>query len=116
MTAYGPAPEDEETPGLAGERTGLAWSRSGLAVVACVAAVGKRLLDQFDHVRGSALVFALLAGAGVAWAAALLHARVVAAGTLAGARHADPARLRAVAYGTAALGAGAAVLAWFPAG
>ena len=29
--------EDEETGGLAGERTDLAWSRSGVAVIACLA-------------------------------------------------------------------------------
>ena len=35
--------EESPTPGLAGERTDLAWNRSGLALLACGIAVAKGL-------------------------------------------------------------------------
>lgn len=107
-------PDDEETPGLAGQRTDLAWSRSGLAVLAAVGAIAKRIFDTREDVRGQFVVFVLLVGGGVAWAIAVAHARVVAATTLAGRLHADAEKLRYVALGTTALALGALVLALLP--
>jgi len=107
-------PEDEDTPGLAGERTDLAWSRSALAVLAAVGAIVKRLLDTRNDLRASTIVAVLLVGGAFAWALAVGHARAVAATTLAGRAHADPARLRAVALGTTALAVGALALAVLP--
>lgn len=104
--------EDEELPGLAGERTDLAWSRSGLAALACVGALLKRILTTFDSVSARLLVLALLAAAGVAWLAALGHARAVARGTLEGRPVADPRVLATSAYGTAALALAALVLSF----
>lgn len=106
-----PVLEDEETPGLAGERTDLAWSRSGLAVVACAAAILKRVLTEFDHVSHRALVFGLLAAGAVAWVGALAHARALARSTIEGRTLADARALRVTAYGTTVLGAGALALA-----
>jgi len=109
-----PAFDDEETPGLAGERTDLAWSRSGLAALAAVAAVLKLVVD-LDEATAPAVVVALLIGGAVAWGLALAHARAIAATTLAGRAHADQGKLRVVALGTTALALGALVLALVPA-
>jgi uncharacterized membrane protein YidH (DUF202 family) len=61
-----PGPVD---PGLAGERTALAWNRSGLAVVVCVAA----LLRHVWPLRGAdqEVALGLIAGAVVVWAIVL---------------------------------------------
>jgi uncharacterized membrane protein YidH (DUF202 family) len=107
-------PEDEDTPGLAGERTDLAWSRSALAVLAAVGAVVKRLLETAGDVRAEVVVLALLAGGLVAWALAVAHARTVAETTMTGRMLADPRRLRWVATGTTALAFGALTLALLP--
>jgi hypothetical protein len=106
--------DDEQVPGVAGERTDLAWSRSGLAVLACLAALAKRLLSNFDHVTGSAIIAAALVVAAIAWSFALLWARTVATTTLAGRTLSDARTLRMVAYGTAAIGVAAIVIALVP--
>ena len=56
--------------GLAGERTALAWNRSGLAVVVCIAVVLRHLwpLQGVDE----DLALGLTAAAAVVWAVALL--------------------------------------------
>jgi uncharacterized membrane protein YidH (DUF202 family) len=108
-------PEDEDTPGLAGERTDLAWSRSGLALIVTGAAVLKRVFE-IDHDQAPALVFAVLLAGAAAWAIALTHARVVASSALAGEPHANARKFRAVAAGTAVLAVGAMVLAILPEG
>ena len=105
--------EDEDTDGLAGERTDLAWSRSGLAALAAVAAVIKRLVGV-DDLKAATWVLLIIAGGLVAWALALGHARTLMAPALAGRGHADPEKLRYVAFGTAALGVGALILALMP--
>jgi uncharacterized membrane protein YidH (DUF202 family) len=113
--APGPWPaDDEDTPGLAGERTDLAWSRSGLAVLAVVGAILKRVLETLEATEAQVVVAGLLVAGGVGWMLALGHARLIAATTLAGRAHADPAKLRAVAWSTTALAAGALVLALLP--
>ena len=55
--------------GLAGERTALAWNRSGLAVVVCVAV----LLRHVWPLRGTdqEVALGLIAGAVVVWAVVL---------------------------------------------
>ncbi len=70
--ADGPA-DDLGDPGLAGERTELAWSRSGLAAVAAVAVLVRHLWP----LRGGRvdLVLALVATGSVLWVAAALSAR-----------------------------------------
>jgi uncharacterized membrane protein YidH (DUF202 family) len=62
-----PEPTDR---GLAGERTALAWNRSGLAVVVCVAVVLRHLwpLDDVDE----DVALCLTAAAAVVWVMALL--------------------------------------------
>jgi uncharacterized membrane protein YidH (DUF202 family) len=105
------APDDEELPGLAGERTDMAWSRSGLAVVTCAAALLKRILTQVESATGRWWVFGLLLAGGAAWVAALAHARTVARSTIEGRLLADERVLRTTAMGTAALGGAALLLA-----
>jgi uncharacterized membrane protein YidH (DUF202 family) len=63
------APPDPPEPGLAEERTVLAWNRSGLAVVVCVAV----LLRHVWPLRGTdqQLALGLIAAAVVAWAIVL---------------------------------------------
>lgn len=106
--------DDEDLPGLAGERTDLAWSRSGLAVVTCAGAVLRRILTEFDRVSQRLLVFSLLVAGGVAWIAAIGHARAIARSTIEGRSLADASVLRVTALGTTALAIGSLVLALAP--
>jgi len=108
------AGDDQEVAGLSGERTDLAWSRSGLGVLACLAAIVKRILPQLSTLDARAIVMVALVIGGVAWAFGLFWARMVAATTLAGRRVADTRTLRIVSIGTAALGVAATVIALIP--
>ena len=82
--------DDQEVAGLAGERTDLAWSCSGLGGLVCVR--GHREADRaraFDARRSRDRGVALVVG-GLAWGFALLWARSIAGTTLTGRRIADP--------------------------
>jgi uncharacterized membrane protein YidH (DUF202 family) len=109
-----PVADDPEVAGLAGERTDLAWSRSGMAFVVCVAAITKRIAPALSTLDARAIVVLALVVGGLAWAFALFWARTVAGTTLTGRRIADAHKLRRIAYGTAALGGAAAVVALLP--
>jgi hypothetical protein len=106
--------DDEDTPGLSGERTDMAWSRSGLAVLACLAALAKKLLGDLHRVSGSAIIVAGIAVGAAAWIFGLLWARTVAGSTLAGHTLAEARTLRLVAWGTAAIGVAAIAIALLP--
>ena len=60
---------DPQDPGLAGERTALAWNRSGLAVVVCVAVLLRHVWPL--HGTDQELALGLIAGAVVVWAVVL---------------------------------------------
>ena len=107
--------DDREVAGLAGERTNLAWSRSGLALFICLAALAKRALPEFSTLDARFILGAALVIGAIAWSFALLWARLGAAPMLSGRGTSDAHALRAVAYGTAAIGAVATVIAFFPA-
>jgi uncharacterized membrane protein YidH (DUF202 family) len=62
--ARGPKPR-----GLAHERTALAWNRSGLAFVVCMAVLVRHLWPV--HGAAQDIALALIAFSGMAWAAAL---------------------------------------------
>ena len=79
--AFTVAFEEPDEP-LAGERTDLAWTRSGIAFLVCVAVMLRRVwpIDRADHLLAVGLV---AIGAG-AWAVALVVARRVARTTHGG--------------------------------
>ncbi len=108
------APDDTEIPGLAGERTDMAWSRSGLAVLSCLAAIAKKALGKFDAVSGSLVIVAALAVGIGGWSVGLVWARFIARDTLEGRAVANPRTLAITAYATTALGIAAIVLAVLP--
>jgi uncharacterized membrane protein YidH (DUF202 family) len=64
-----PEPSNSPDPGLAGERTALAWNRSGLAVVVCVAVLLRHVWPL--HGTDQELALALISGAVAIWAVVL---------------------------------------------
>jgi uncharacterized membrane protein YidH (DUF202 family) len=60
-------PADPDAELAAGERTELAWSRSGLALLACFAILGRHVWSTGAE-SGDALAVALLALAALGWA------------------------------------------------
>jgi hypothetical protein len=104
--------DPEQAPGLALERTGLSWSRSGLALLACLAIIGRRFfpLDtRLDHL----LAFLLLGVGGLGWAVAAFwgEGRSLVAGT-SGAAAAR--RLRIMTLSTVAVAVAGFVMGVFP--
>jgi hypothetical protein len=103
---------EDRDPGLVVERTNLAWSRSGLAVLACLAVLARRFFPLDTHA-DSIAAFALLGAGGGGWALGLLLSRrggpTPAIGGSAGAR-----RLRVVTGSTLALAVAGFVLGLFP--
>jgi uncharacterized membrane protein YidH (DUF202 family) len=97
---------------LAGERTDLAWTRSGIAFAVCIAVLLRRVwpIGRADHL----LALALVAMGAVAWAIALLLARRLARTTHRGRDVMDAHTLRLISGGTFVLALGAFVLSWLP--
>ena len=69
---------DRPDPGLAGERTALAWNRSGLAVVVCVAVLLRHVWPL--HGTDQEVALGLIAGAVVVWAVVLAVLTLAARG------------------------------------
>jgi uncharacterized membrane protein YidH (DUF202 family) len=107
------APDDVDVPGMAGERTDLAWSRSGLALTVAAAAVLRRLWVQTDGPTGRVIVFSLLGAGALCWCTALWWARVAARPTLEG-RSVARRDLRRVTFGTVVFAVAALVLIALP--
>jgi hypothetical protein len=105
-----PYAESEEP--LAGERTDLAWTRSGIAFAVCVAVLLRRVwpLDE----SGDLLALGLAGAGAVAWIIGLVVARRVARTTHAGRAVMDARTLRTISAGTFVLALGAFVLGLFP--
>lgn len=110
-----PAADDPEVPGLAGERTDLAWSRSALALGVAGAAVLRRVWESVDTDNARAVVLALLGVGAATWLAALAWAHGAARTTMEGRRVASAVVLRRVTLGTLMFCAAALVLAIIPA-
>ena len=106
--------DDPEVPGLAGERTDLAWSRSALALAVAGAALLRRVWEDIDTDNGQAIVFTLLGVGAATWLAALVWAHGASRTTMEGRRVADPRILRRVTIGTLMFCAAALVLAVVP--
>ncbi|MGQ0802512.1 MAG: DUF202 domain-containing protein [Actinomycetota bacterium] len=97
---------------VAAERTGLAWGRSGLAVLACIAILARRFfpLDtRADHVAA----FLLLGVGGLGWAVSAYrgHGRSLMTG-IGGVEAAR--RFRLVTVSTLAIAVAGFVLGLFP--
>ena len=104
--------EERPEPGLAAERTDLAWNRSGLALLACGVAITRGLaLPRLSiaHVAVGAVVLVL---GGAVWGLGAIQAR--RRSRLGHARERAEARdLLPIAIGTAAVGITAFLLAAF---
>jgi uncharacterized membrane protein YidH (DUF202 family) len=104
--------EERPTPGMAGERTDLAWNRSGLALLACGIAVARGLEFPIAEPAHVVIGVTILVLGAFTWLMGQWEARkrrrnghdreVATFGDLA-----------PVAFGTAAVGAAAFVLALF---
>jgi drug/metabolite transporter (DMT)-like permease len=97
---------------LAGERTDLAWTRSGIAVAVCIAVLLRRVwpINRADHL----LAIGLIALGALAWAGALVLARRISRTTHAGRDVMDAHTLRLLSAGTFVLALGAFVLGLLP--
>jgi hypothetical protein len=109
MAPLEPDPVDH---GLTSERTDLAWNRSGLAVVACVAVLLRRLWP----LRGTDQIVALacISAGALAWGLALTVGRALGS-RRSGARWGlTPRRAVVITAGTLALALAALALALVP--
>ena len=105
-------PLNEADEPLAGERTDLAWTRSGIAFAVCIAVLLRRVwpTDRADHL----LALALVAAGTLAWAVGLVLARRIARTTHRGRDVMDGPTLRLISGGTLALALAAFVLGLLP--
>jgi uncharacterized membrane protein YidH (DUF202 family) len=110
-----PTVDDPDVPGLAGERTDLAWSRSALAVGVAGAAVLRRVWESIDTENAQAVVLALLGVGTATWLTALAWAHGAARTTMEGRRVASANVLRRVTLGTLMFCLVALALAFLPA-
>ena len=97
---------------LAGERTDLAWTRSGIAFAVCIAVLLRRVwpINRADHL----LALTLVAAGTLAWAVGLVLARRIARTTHLGRDVMDAPTLRLISAGTFVLALAAFVLGSMP--
>jgi uncharacterized membrane protein YidH (DUF202 family) len=105
VTQLGPEGRD---PGLAYERTDLAWNRSGLSLIACGAVVMKGLAVPPFEVRNVAAGMVILVLGGITWALGSVRMRRTRG---RGVRPVGAAELRPIALGVALVGVAAFVVA-----
>jgi uncharacterized membrane protein YidH (DUF202 family) len=106
-------PPEDDGPAGAEARTDLAWSRSGLAIVAAAAAILKIVINIGDYRAPVAVLGLLIAGA-VAWVFTIANGHYVAGPALAGQRQSSQAKVRFVAVVTTLFAAGALVISFLP--
>jgi uncharacterized membrane protein YidH (DUF202 family) len=105
MTAFDP---DSRHPGLAAERTDLAWNRSGLSLLACGAVVMRGLADTPLTRRDVAVGGCILALGVLTWALGSWHTH---RRRTRGANRTAAADLLPITVGVAFVGVAAFVLA-----
>ncbi len=110
-----PVPDDIDVPGLAGERTDLAWSRSALAASVAGAVILRRLWEHTNTNSARIVVSALLAIGAAVWITAVTWSHSAARTTMEGRRVADQNALRRVTIGTTIFSLAALILAVLPA-
>jgi len=97
---------------VAAERTGLAWGRSGLALLACLAVLARRFFpldSRADHVAA----FLLLGAGGLGWAVSAYRGRGQALTAGVGGPEAAR-RFRFITVSTVAVAVAGFVLGLFP--
>jgi uncharacterized membrane protein YidH (DUF202 family) len=107
-------PEDTDVPGLAAERTDLAWSRTTLAMAVIAAAVLRRIWSQFETVTARVVLLSVLAAVGVGWLVGIWWSVTVGHATLEGRPVATPKVLRRLTDATVILSVMALVLSLVP--
>jgi uncharacterized membrane protein YidH (DUF202 family) len=104
----------EREPGLAAERTELAWDRSALSLFACGAAIVRGLPSVTGSAGHPVAGMAVLALGGLVWAAGLPYARIRSHATRQGRRSVARRReLLPMAAASAIVGVAAFVIAAF---
>lgn len=102
----------ERDPGLAAERTELAWGRSALSLFACGAALLRGAENVTGHETQPIVGLLVLVLGGVVWSAGVPLARQRAKGAATGVRRpAQSHELLPLAGGTALVGVAALVIA-----
>jgi uncharacterized membrane protein YidH (DUF202 family) len=115
-TAPPPEPADDpDVPGLSGERTDLAWSRSALSASVAGAVILRRVWEHVDSDNAKIIVFTLIGVGGAVWLTALTWAHSTARTTIEGRTVADQRALRRVTVGTILFCLAALLLALVPA-
>jgi hypothetical protein len=106
---YDSDPVDE---GLTQERTDLAWNRSGLAVVTCIAVLLRRIwpLRGADHI----VALVCISAGAFAWAMAMSLGRIVGSRTNEKRWRLSQSRATVITVGTLALALAAVALAFVP--
>lgn len=100
----------ERDPGLAAERTEMAWGRSALALFVCGAAVARGLPGVTGAPGRPAAGVALCVIGGLAWLAGVPYARQRAHPERRPTAGARPRALLLMSLGTAAVGLGALII------
>ena len=108
------ADDDSEVPGLAAERTDLAWSRTTLAMAVVAAAILRRVWTQFDTVTARVVLLGLLAAAALGWLVGIWWSVTVGHAGLEGRPVASTKALRRLTVATVVVAALALVLSVVP--
>src|SRR5262249_17766729 len=109
VSAPGGPDDDSEVPGLAAERTDLAWSRTTLAMTGIAAAVLRRIWTQFDTVTARVVLVGLLVAAASGWLVGIWWSVAIGHASLEGRPVATTRVLRRITVATVAV-AGLALL------